>query len=625
MKRRRPKDPAPSAEPLVAPGPTKIWLPLLLLCVGWFVFVWKWVDPQLIYHGDMVMIDSNWWITVPLFRLDAAFFREFAVRPGGMVSYLDALASQFNYYPWVGALLASLMAGLLTIGTQSLIRGLRIRGGLLFVFVPALVLMAAWSSYFAEWAGFLSVGISLLGIAFYMRWAGVSAGRWRSGIAFVVLGGLLYWALGPALMLFALACSLYEWRRGGRVLLGLAYVGLACGAVISGGAWYRLQLPDLGYHFSWMELGREWWQAMRPAALYSALMLILVVWDWVVGPRVSAMQQRWSLAERRRWQILGLVSVCGAGVLVTAGLLDWETRTLLRVNYLARAHQWDQLLAELRNNPPQALPPGMLFDVNLALLETGQLGDRMFEFPQDPRFLIQVGGEAVPHRGCHELLLRLGCLNEAEHTAFEALEVSGPRPYLLRELALIHVAKGHPEAARVFLSLLSHDVIHGSWARERLVQLDTDSSFTSNEEVCAMRKVMMRTDQVALPNQKLFAALVDDNPANRAAMEYLMAYYLQTCQLDEVVKRIPELRTAGFDRLPDSYAAAILLYHNLFGKEPEMAGWTVSQAEYERFQSLMKLTGGAQVDPAAVSAVAAGTYYAYFLTRYSGMHETPSL
>jgi hypothetical protein len=312
-------------------------------------------------------------------------------------------------------------------------------------------------------------------------------------------------------------------------------------------------------------------------------------------------------------------------LLVTAGLLDWETRTLLRVNYFARVHEWDRLLAELRDNPPQALPPGMLFDVNLALLETGQLGDRMFEFPQDPQFLIQVGGEAVPHRGCHELLLKLGCINEAEQTAFEALEVGGLRPYLLRELALIHVVKGHPQAARVFLNLLSSDVIHARWARQRLVQLDSDPSYASDEGVCAMRKAMMRTDQVALPNQKLFAALVADNPGNHAAMEYLMAYYLQTCQLEEVVKLIPGLRAAGFERLPESYAAAILLYHNLFGKEPEMAGWTVSQAEYERFQTIMKLTGGAHVDPEAVSAVAAGTYYAYFLSRYPGMHETPNL
>ncbi len=625
MKRRRPKDPAPSAEPLPVTGPPGIWLPSLLLCVGLFVFVWKWVDPQLIYHGDMVMIDSNWWITVPIFRLDVSFFREFATRPGGMVSYLDALAVQYNYYSWVGALLASLMAALLTIGTHRLIKGLHIRGGLLFAFVPALVWMGAWSSYFADWSGFISVAISLVGVAVYMGWAGVSAGRWRSGIAFAMLGSLMYWALGPALILFALACSLAEWRRGGRVLLGVGYLCAACALVIGGGAWYRMQLPDLGYHFSWIALGREWWQAMRPAALYSTLLFVMIVWDWSVGQRVSAMQQRWSPAERLRWQMLGLVSVCGAGVLVTVGLLDWETRTLLRVNYLARMHKWDQLLAELRDNPPQALPPGMLFDVNLALLETGQLGDRMFEFPQDPQFLIQVGGEAVPHRGCHELLLRLGCLNEAEHTAFEALEVGGPRPYLLRELALINVAKGHSEAARVFLSLLSSDVIHGNWARERLVQLVTDPSFASNEEVCAMRKAMMRTDNVALPNQRLFAALVEDNPANHAAMEYLMAYYLQTCQLEEAMKLIPELRTAGYDRLPNSYAAAVLLYHNLFGQEPEMAGWTVSQAEFERFQTIMKLTGGTQVDPAAVSAVATGTYYAYFLSRYPGLHETPNL
>ena len=70
-----------------------------------------------------------------------------------MVSYLDALAAQFNYYSWVGALLASFMAGVLAIGTQLLVKGLRIRGGVIFVFVPALVLMGAWSSYYADLVG----------------------------------------------------------------------------------------------------------------------------------------------------------------------------------------------------------------------------------------------------------------------------------------------------------------------------------------------------------------------------------------------------------------------------------------------------------------------------------------
>ena len=95
----------------------------------------------------------------------------------------------------------------------------------------------------------------------------------------------MYWVLGPAFVLYALACSVFEWRRGGRVLLGIGYLGAACVLVIGGGIWYRMQQPDLGYHFSWPQVGREWWQAIRPAALYATLLFLMIGWDWAVGRR----------------------------------------------------------------------------------------------------------------------------------------------------------------------------------------------------------------------------------------------------------------------------------------------------------------------------------------------------
>jgi hypothetical protein len=593
----------------------------LAFCAAVFVFVWRSVDTRLLYHGDMTTLSADWWIAFPPFFLGRDFLLQHLRQPGGLVAYLAKLLMQYYCFAGVGALIVAAVAGALLWSAHAWGAAIAVVGYRLWAFLPPLILLGMASSFLLQLDPFLAVVAALACVAAYgLLAARRHTARWSTA-TLVVLSPALCWILGGAYLVCAVGCGLVEWRRHQRrwlaLLLVLYAIGLFCGATYVA----RLLQPDEGFNLSWPQLARTAYESLRPTLLVLGLAVLVLTADVIARRRSRASRPVRDEREQTLRAAAGIAVLAGVTVLTSYGLVDQESRTLLRANYFARTNQWSALLDEITSSPPAAYSPGLLYDINRALLETGQLGDRMFEFPQDPQFLLQLGGEAVPHRGCFALLLRLGCVNEAEHVAYEALEVRGPRPYLLRDLAVIHIVKDRPDAARVFLRWLTRDLIYGSWARERLRQLAEDPRLENDPEVSEIRQRMMREDCLVVSNYDLLSALTQENPHNRAALEYLTAYYLLNCQLEQVVKQLPKLREAGFDHLPTSYGEALLLFCQLSGQQPDAGGWTLSREAMGRFDQFMTATRGRQRNMAALSQMLGGSYYLYFVTHQANTHE----
>lgn len=593
----------------------------LAFCAAVFVFVWQSVDTRLLYHGDLTTLSADWWISFPPFFLGWDFFLQHLRQPGGLAAYLAKLLMQYYYYAGAGALILAAVAGALLWSTHAWGVAIDAAAHRIWAFLPPLILLGMASSFLLHLDAFLAVAGALACVAAYGRLAAREPTSHWSTAAYLLLSPALCWVLGGTYIVCAIGCGLVQWRRHHRRSLALAFVLYGIG--LFGGATYvaRLLQPDGGFNLSWPELARNAYESLRPTLIVLGVIVLVLAVDIVVRRRSRVARPARDEREQRLRAVAGIAVLAGVTVLTSYGLVDQESRTLLRANYFARTNQWSALLDEIAQYPPAAYSPGLLYDINRALLETNQLGDRMFEFPQDPKFLLQLGGEAVPHRGCFALLLRLGCVNEAEHVAYEALEVRGPRPYLLRDLAVIHIVKDRPDAARVFLRWLSRDLVYGAWARERLQQLADDPRLENDPEVSDIRQHMMREDSLVVSNYDLLTALVQENPHNRAAVEYLTAYHLLTCQIEQVAKQLPRLREAGYDHLPTSYGEALLLYCQLSGQQPDAGGWTISHEAMVRFDQFMAATRGRQRNIAALSQVVGGSYYLYFLTHQANTHE----
>ena len=187
-------------------------------------------------------------------------------------------------------------------------------------------------------------------------------------------------------------------------------------------------------------------------------------------------------------------------------LFDFPKKCLLQMACAAEHQEWTDVLTYVGRLPasdPRRLDIRTGFHINRALYFSGDLLDRMFEYPQalNGVTLAMVREDSstmalTTPRQCSDILYELGRINESEHMAHEALEVCGVLPPTLKRLVYINVLKGRPEAARRFLLLMARSLFHNKWARRCNRQLDIDPLLSSEPSVASRRELMVVQDSV---------------------------------------------------------------------------------------------------------------------------------
>lgn len=538
----------------------------LLFFGSFYVCLWKWVDVSLIYHGIGDIRDF------PVFRWGWDFFHEFLAFPGGVTEYISALLAQSLFDPRWGALILTLQAGLITLCVGAYLRAMGVAPLLvrLMSFAPALLLLALYARY-----AHFSAPITRLAVALALLWLSLCLFslpvRLRLGIL-VVLSALLYSVADGALLVFALLSTILELRRRGpwaMVLVPLLLGGLVPyleGVVIFGlapsEAWEKL-LP--------FTLNRAF-QAVRGATLLSALYLFLpavafaaLLWDAFSrrSPRLaavakpgqsgpassgrldaarSASRAKSPYSVARSWlprsegsfrSISGRLAVetvcllCSV-IAVVCWSQDAKFKSVLAVDYHACRRMWPEALAAAAGNPTNTY---VMCAVAQASHHTGKL---MRELPSLHRpgdlLLFEQGHRA--HWKRSDLYFDLGYVNMALHHLSEAVEFCGERPILLQRLALVNLALGNINTAKLYLNALTRTPFHARWARDYLRRAESDQSLARDPEVRRLRSLMVRRDSVLrLSLDEELLLLLEANPQNRMAFEYLMTYYLLTKNL----------------------------------------------------------------------------------------------
>jgi len=584
-----------------------------------------------------LQFESSPWF--PAFSLGSDFLRPFLFRPGGLTQYVSAYLSQYHYYAWGGAAITTGAAAVLMWAARTYIAGC-VRSGssvrpVAHYVVPVLVVIVC------NQFGFHLA--SLVGLAIVACWA---AGYTRLGVrssglrasALLAGSGLVYYVVGPPLIVAALMIGLCELSRGER-LLGL--VGLLCaevvpyvgGVMIAGfgmdGAFSRLTPLD------WTACPQGRWAALALYAYFPLLALGLALRHTRPLVRLSTL---WTelvsqLRPALRWA-LQLALLAGPLALSYNGPMH----TVLRIDRFAREKAWESVLTEARKLTVEESTVGTSVCANRALLALDRLSEEMFSYPQSPESLmhgVAVGGLS-PDRAYSMRLrlyydiddaeLQLGLVNDAEHEAHEALEVYGEEAVTLRRLAMVNIVKGQVAAAEQFLRALTRHVIYGAWARGRLARLASDPGQARDSEVQHIRSVML-TDapaRIGWTTEARCRALLRSNPRNRAAFELLMADHLLNRRLDEFVADLPSLDGLGYATLPRHFQEAVLLYEAETGQSVDLGLHWIDprvDAEFTGFCRLMApyQAQGALAQARQVAVERFGnSYFYYHLYQQSG-------
>jgi hypothetical protein len=455
---------------------------------------------------------------------------------------------------------------------------------------------------------------------------------------------------------FALLCGIFEWRVHGNRWLGAGCALSAVVVPIGTGAWLCHRSIADAYRGLLLPTERYWLavpssalvsQAIRASLLLSFPVAALVAaWrgrraDWPAAPREAqppAQLPEDAVEGDRRWTS-GLRLAIQSAALIVAGvaadllLFDVPTKHALLVAYNAERERWANVLTYAGRLPPS--DAWNVFHVNRALYHRGELLERMFAHPQVansvPTLTLQFDSLTTTAQRAplesSDVLFELGRINESEHMAYEALELLGERPHTLQRLVYLHAIKGEPDAARRFLAVLERSLWYRGWACDCLRQLDADPTLASVPEVVSRRALMVERDSTEkLGLETMLGQLLDRNPRNRMAMEYLMAYYLLTRQIDKVAANLHLFDDFGQAGLPRHCEEAILIYLDTPGSQAADLGKRLIRPETRRrgvefVQAASRFRGNPAAAFAALYPDFGDSYFFFYLFGHNDLQS----
>lgn len=294
---------------------------------------------------------------------------------------------------------------------------------------------------------------------------------------------------------------------------------------------------------------------------------------------------------------------------------------------------WPALLKGLTADPMTNAVPRLA--VVKALFETGRLPEELFSWLHRPGPELLSTADLQKHVGsAHvaETLLEIGHLNGAERLAFDSLEMEGETPPVLRTLARLHVARGLPDAAGIFLNRLQAYPEHRAWASGLRAMLATNSLAIADPTILRIRTNLITRDGIAsgLTTERLLRLALDSNPKNRMAFHFLVAHQLLERRLPNAVRTLVGSPLSREGPLPRHYAEALLLQRDL---DPDFsAGNLLSRvppavvASFQAFREIMNRTPKSvdQLQPLAWRDFGNTYWYYHYFGRFHAPSPTPA-
>ncbi len=577
-----------------------------------YTYVLLRIHPALFFYQDPVV-----------FVLDSRRFAGFMERPGGPVEYVSAFLSALFVYGWLGALVMTGLAALICLAARRFLAAVAGEGTTGLFLAPAVLIVLLLGQYSHPVR--LCVGLALvLGFANAYVWIGDRSSATRL-LAFGAVSPLVYFLAAGFYVVFACLCAVFEVGVKRNRPLGLLCLLAAEALPVAVGMWLMGMNIQEAFGGLWLPAARDWLAVPRSKLTVMAIRMGLLLFLPIAAGTLLWRQRAGRAADSgspRGAQPLGLRAALGSGAVLLAALaadlamFDFRTHCQLEIAAGAENGRWADALGSARtlcSRSPKSFDLRVMPDMNRALYFHGRLLDDLFTYPQvlGVPVLAVVSNSAtttaqLTPRQTSGLLFELGRVNESEHMAYEALEIRGEQPQILKRLVYLHVLKGEPEAARRYLSLLECSLMNRGWARRCRRQLDADPTLAAVPEVALCRQRMVRDDSVndVEDLERMLQGLLERNPRNRMAVEYLLAHYLLTRQLDKLAANLDRLDAFGDGRLPRHCEEGLLVHMAQSGSR-SLGAWEgrISRATCQRFDRFMSVKGQFQYPAAAYTAL----------------------
>lgn len=576
------------------------------------------VEPVLSYQSQQ-----------PVFFSGPPFFSGFLNYPGGLADYTGAFLTQFFYYSWAGALIITLMGALLYIETVLLLSLIRKSEGFQIIsFIPTLMLFAMHHKYHHFTSISLGILLTLAWLIFYLKARHLNSSIRLLSVTLLAL--TLYIISCGFVLIFLGMVALIEFILYRRMLPGILSIGLAF-IIPWLASRYCFIIDPVNAFFYLLPFSEKYKLAAAPFLLIGFYPLMLIsASGWCKGKAgtfgetisrfISALCRKGCIVQPGN-NVLPVLFLIGLTVLTGFLSIDRDQARHLKICYFARRHRWHDILKIADKHQPNHILTQ--YHTNRALYHTGRLSQDLFMVQQNwgvKGLILPIAYDKAP-LDKSDIHFELGNINEAQRWAYEALTIIGETPSTLQRLALISILKADYEAAQKYLNLLKKTPLFKKWAKQHERFLHDTSLIAKDPEFRPTLRKMNHGDFLVRADQPLadLNSLLDNNPVNKMAFEYLMAGYLLTGQISEMQKQLELLKPLNYHSVPRLYEEALFIF--MFKNRPQELKNTglFRKSTFERFRNFQRAFRRTRDGKAsALEALKSGfgeSYWYYVITK----------
>ncbi len=546
----------------------------------------------LLYFGIFNKYHLAYLEQIQLFRYSADYLSDFFLKPGGLICLLGSFLTQFFRFPWIGAIILTLLGFLVCLLTQLDFKRMGLNG-ILFSLIPLLLLAALHSNHNYPVAHTLGYLFSLACLAVYSNLSD-SRKRFVTGLFLLII---MYYGTGFFSFLTLVLFIFYELFYGNG---SQRFIFLITAIALS------LLVPYISWKLIYLiPINQAWllpvsFSRITPVKLFFYLLafyyplFILLCFSLRYFSKKKVIGFSWNLKNVFTGALIYLLAV-----LITIRLA-YDRNNELFLNMDAQYHNgsWEKVLtlSEKYKGQNQLV----MYLTNLALYKKGSLSSALFRYNQSGTkglWLAWERNETSPFFG-GEVYYHLGYTNEAFRWAFEAMEVKGLNPRSLKRLVTTSIINRNYMLAGKFLNYLDQTLLYRNWAKDYKQLIADTTRINQWPELLEKQKMLMSTDFIAVNNDSNIGLdkLLENHPDNRMAFEYLMASFLLRKDLNAFAANIYRLGDLGYEKIPLHYEEALVLYSGLSGKNVVPEGFMISSATRERFHDYARIFAANRYD-----------------------------
>ncbi len=440
----------------------------------------------------LVVRNSDYLFTVQersLFMDTEVFFDERMSVPQGWLQWLGCYLTQFFHYPALGS---AMLIGvwLLTFYVMKRAFGICGRWSSLLL-IPLLAMLCSviglgYWMYYIKLPGYWfteSLGLLFTVLAVWVG-RGLSSQKWVKFVWVIVWTMLGYPLFGWFALLGALLMIVQDIKESDGSLSGKIVRSLLC--ILAGIAapllWYQhytsIRIEDI-YYAGFPMFNSEKLYSLLPSIPFIVMAVALVALALIGKTELSTALRSSQNNKNNRYALITLVVVLVAGVWGTdkVNFDNYNYHAELRIYRAVDEQRWHDALSELA----KAKEPNtrqMVLMKNIALLNTGEIGDKMFKYNNmgEPPYvydslrvhLVQTAGPMVYYQhGKANFAYRWNVENGVEY---------GYKVDDLKIMVRCAIVSDEPQLAMKYINMLKRTTFHKEWAEkyEKIVREKQD-------------------------------------------------------------------------------------------------------------------------------------------------------